>query len=55
MINSKQIRTSSETICNEKKAMWMQTTFHCKGKFGIMRMLVKTPQNLDLNLTMDHR
>jgi hypothetical protein len=55
MINSKQTRTSSETICNEKKAMWMQTAFHCKGRFGVMRMFAKIPQNLDLYLTMDHR
>jgi len=55
MINSKQTKTSLDSICNEKKAMWMQTTFHCKGRFGIMKMLAKTPQNLDLYLTMDHK
>jgi hypothetical protein len=33
----------------------MQTTFHCKGRFGIMRMPTRIPQDLDLYLVMDHK
>jgi hypothetical protein len=53
--NSKQTITSSETVCNEKETQWMHTLFHCKGRFGTVRMLVKTPRNLDLYPTMDHK
>jgi hypothetical protein len=54
MKNSKWIKTSSETVCNEKEILWMQIAFHYNDRFGIMRMPTITPQNLDLYLTMDH-
>ncbi len=54
MINSKWIKTFSRIICNEKKASWTQIAFHCKARFGIVRMLTKTLQDLDLYSTMDH-
>jgi hypothetical protein len=55
MINSKWTRTSSKIICNEKKALWTQTTFHYKPRFGTMRTSTRTPGNLDLYLVVDHR
>ncbi len=45
--NSKRIRTSLETVCNERKAQWMQTLFHCKGRFGTMRMHARTLRDLE--------
>ncbi len=53
--NSKRTRTSSQIVCNEKEAQWMHILFHCKGRFGTVRMLVKTPWNLDMYPTMDHK
>jgi hypothetical protein len=32
----------------------MSTLFHCKGKNAIVRMLARTPRDLDLYPTMDH-
>jgi len=55
MINLKQTKTSSNTICNEIEAPWTKTTFHYKGRFGTVRMLAKTPRDLNLYLAMDHR
>jgi hypothetical protein len=54
MINSKWTTTSLEIICNEKEASWTQVALHCKARFGIVRMLVITPRDLDLYLVMDH-
>jgi hypothetical protein len=55
MINSKQTRTSLEIICNEKEAQWMQTTFHYKGRFGTVKIPIRTPRDLDLCLVLDHK
>ncbi len=52
--NSKWTKTSLEIVCDEKKAQWMSTLFHCKGKNAIVRMLARTPRDLDLYPTMDH-
>jgi len=55
MINTKWTKTSSKIVCNEKEAPWMQIAFHCKARFGTMKMHVKTFQNLDLYLVVDQR
>jgi hypothetical protein len=54
MINSKWIRTISVIVCNEKEALWTQIAFHCKARFGIVRMPIITPQDLDLYPIVDH-
>jgi hypothetical protein len=54
MINLKWTKTSLKIICNEKETQWMHITFHCKGRFGIVKMLAKTPWDLDLYPTVDH-
>jgi hypothetical protein len=53
MINTKRTITSLKIVCDEKEAPWMQIAFHYKARFGIMRMLVKTFQGLDLYLVVD--
>jgi hypothetical protein len=55
LINSKQTITSSKTICNEKKTLWMQITFHCKPRFGFVGAPTKSPWNLDLYLVVDYK
>jgi hypothetical protein len=54
MINSKWTITSSETICNEKKARVAAYCISLQG-FGTMRMHVITLRDLDLYPKMDHR
>ncbi len=55
MINRKWTRTSLEIVCNEKEALWMKITFHCKARFKIVKMPIRTPRDFDLYLTMDQR
>jgi hypothetical protein len=55
MITSKQIRTFSKIICNEKNAQWTQIVFHYKGRFRIVRMHVITPRYLYLYLVVDYK
>jgi hypothetical protein len=43
MINSKWIKTSLVIVGNEKEASWTQIAFHCKARFGTVRMPTKTP------------
>jgi len=55
MINSKWTITSLKAVCIEKEAQWMQIAFHCKGRFQLVKMPIRTPQDLDMYLVVDHR
>jgi len=33
----------------------MQIAFHCKGRFQLVKMPIRTPQDLDMYLVVDHR
>ncbi len=43
MINSKWTKTSSKIVCIEKEAQWTYIAFHCKGRFGTMKMPTRIP------------
>ncbi len=55
MINSKWTITSLKAVCDVKEAQWMHIAFHCKGRFQLVKMPIKTPRDLDLYLVVDHR
>jgi hypothetical protein len=59
MLKIKRIQTFSMIIYNEKRTWWTQknfiTNFHCKCSFGVVRMSIRIPWDLDLYPIVDQR
>ncbi len=59
MLKIKHIQTFSMIVYNEKRTWWTQknfiTNFHCKCNFGVVKMSIRIPQDLDLYPIVDQR
>jgi protein associated with RNAse G/E len=57
MLKIKHTQTFSMIVYNEKRTWWTQknfiTHFHCKCNFGVVKMSIRIPQDLDLYPIVD--